>query len=133
MTCACTCALHVPGALLAICISQELFSPRTKTAYSRPNSVREAARARDALATTLYEHVFDEVVVLVNAALNPAAGVREGGDIGLLDVFGFEVLHVHCHVLCMCIAMCTACALHVHCMCTAVCAACIGPLSAFDP
>ena len=92
------------------CMFQELFSPRTKTAYSKPNSAREAARARDALATTLYARIFDEVVALVNAALVPAAGVREGGDIGLLDVFGFEVLptphalHAYCTHLCMCTA-----------------------------
>jgi hypothetical protein len=100
---------------------QELFSPRTKTTYSKPNSAREAARARDALATTLYARIFDEVVALVNTALVPAAGVREGGDIGLLDVFGFEVLHTpRAHALRHTAHLtCTACALRVHCMCTA--------------
>ena len=96
---------------------QELFSPRTKTAYSKPNSALEAARARDALATTLYARIFDEVVALVNAALVPAAGVREGGDIGLLDVFGFEVLLGTS----TCSVPHTSLALRVHCacMCTA--------------
>ena len=32
------------------------------------------------------------MVALVNHQLSPAPGVAAGGDIGLLDVFGFEVL-----------------------------------------
>ena len=122
----CMCMVHVHGACTlwacalraaVHCTHQELFSPRTKAAYSKPNSALEAVRARDALATTLYARIFDEVVALVNAALVPAAGVHEGGDIGLLDVFGFEVLLSTS----TCSVPPTSLGLRVHCacMCTA--------------
>ena len=35
-------------------LNRELFSPRSRTRYARPHSAREAAAARDALATALY-------------------------------------------------------------------------------
>jgi myosin heavy subunit len=59
-------------------------------------------RQRDTLARAAYERNFDAIVNSVNAALLPDAAVAEGLSsqrrelfIGLLDIFGSEVLPVN--------------------------------------
>lgn len=54
-------------------------------------SVSAAADARDALAKTLYQRLFDHLVTRVNTSLSPSNGkALQAEHVGLLDLFGFE-------------------------------------------
>ena len=54
----------------------------------------EAAEARDALTRHLYQHVFDFLVLRLNAHLAPPSSGGKGGEearsLMLLDIVGFE-------------------------------------------
>ena len=80
------CARNIRAGLETLCV---------------PKSVAEAGASRDAVARSIYARTFDWLVALVNANLNwcapggPGALSGAGGGagvIGLLDIFGFEVL-----------------------------------------
>lgn len=61
--------------------------PRTKT---------EAGNARDALARTIYKYLFNVLVTIINQALiGDGAGQTSDLFLGMLDIFGSEVLSVN--------------------------------------
>ncbi|CAI5747375.1 unnamed protein product [Peronospora destructor] len=66
-----------------------------RTVITRNDSVTvplasiEAAENRDALAKTIYSKMFDWMVVKINAAISTDGSCIEG-QIGVLDIFGFE-------------------------------------------
>ncbi|KAH7479029.1 Myosin-10 [Phytophthora ramorum] len=66
-----------------------------RTVITRNDSVTvplapvEAAENRDALAKTIYSKMFDWMVVKINAAISTDES-RISGQIGVLDIFGFE-------------------------------------------
>ena len=126
-----TCAVGGGGGgpIDARLLNLDILSPRTGRWHAKPITAREAAQARDALATSLYSAAFDEVVELMNHALRPTkpgggggggGGEGEGeGDVGLLDVFGFEVLPLNSFEQ-LCINYCNE-RLHAHYLaCTAL-------------
>ncbi|KAM9672387.1 LOW QUALITY PROTEIN: myosin-IIIa [Trichechus inunguis] len=59
----------------------------------RPNTVEKATDVRDAMAKTLYGHLFSWIVNRINSLLKHDASPSGNGDelsIGILDIFGFE-------------------------------------------
>ncbi len=65
------------------------------SSYNVPLNVEQAKGTRDALAKALYTRMFDWIVQAVNSAMATlAANLRESQIlcIGVLDIFGFEVI-----------------------------------------
>ncbi|KAM9954419.1 hypothetical protein ACTFIW_003961 [Dictyostelium discoideum] len=58
------------------------------TQYQVPQNPDQSAGLRDALAKTLYERIFDFIVVRVNKAMSFSGNCKV---IGVLDIYGFEV------------------------------------------
>lgn len=58
------------------------------TQYAVPQNPDQAASLRDALAKTIYERIFDYLVVKVNESMAYSGNSRV---IGVLDIYGFEV------------------------------------------
>ncbi|XP_077009619.1 myosin-IIIa [Tamandua tetradactyla] len=59
----------------------------------RPNTVEKATEVRDAMAKTLYGHLFSWIVNRINCLLKHDTSSSGNGDelsIGILDIFGFE-------------------------------------------
>lgn len=56
-----------------------------------PQPVGKCREARDALAKTIYDRVFNWVVECVNKAMQPTNKTKENVLIGILDVYGFEI------------------------------------------
>ncbi|XP_053428738.1 myosin-IIIa [Nycticebus coucang] len=59
----------------------------------RPNTVEKATDVRDAMAKTLYGHLFSWIVNHINSLLKYDSSPSGNGDelsIGILDIFGFE-------------------------------------------
>ena len=91
-----TAAEQVAASARALGVSDEALraslTSRTMRAradvYLVPLRQEEAAVARDGLAKELYSRLFDWLVASINAS---TADTREGlGEVGLLDIFGFE-------------------------------------------
>ncbi len=72
-----------------------------KEMYSVPLRSGMARDSRDAFAKAIYQHTFDWLVKKINLATSAeenysdAADVEEYGNIGLLDIFGFETFEVN--------------------------------------
>ena len=58
--------------------------------YNVPQNVVQATAARDALAKSLYDRLFDYLVAIVNVALEKM-GMTHAAVIGVLDIYGFEI------------------------------------------
>jgi myosin-1 len=58
--------------------------------YNVPQNVVQATAARDALAKSLYDRLFDYLVGIVNIALEKM-GMTHAAVIGVLDIYGFEI------------------------------------------
>eukprot|EP01097_Dermamoeba_algensis_P012068 TRINITY_DN966_c0_g1_i1.p1 TRINITY_DN966_c0_g1~~TRINITY_DN966_c0_g1_i1.p1 ORF type:complete len:1106 (+),score=323.31 TRINITY_DN966_c0_g1_i1:51-3368(+) len=58
--------------------------------YNVPQNVEQASAARDALSKSIYDRIFDWLVVQVNTALQKG-GSQARTVIGVLDIFGFEI------------------------------------------
>lgn len=65
---------------------------RRGSVYEVPMNPAQASAARDALAKSLYDHLFDWIVSRVNVALK--AKVASDLIIGVLDIYGFEIFTV---------------------------------------
>lgn len=63
---------------------------RTSVVYSNYTPI-VAAENRNALSKELYNRCFSWIVSKVNSVLNVSAGLSNGGMIGILDIFGFEI------------------------------------------
>ena len=65
---------------------------RRGSVYEVPMNKAQATAARDALAKSLYDHLFEWIVGRVNLAMKS----REQADliIGVLDIYGFEIFQV---------------------------------------
>jgi myosin-5 len=64
--------------------------------FTKPMTVEEAQRARDALAKHIYARIFGWVVDHINASLAPNATRRKSkGFIGVLDIYGFETFQTN--------------------------------------
>ena len=60
-----------------------------------PRTQTEACNARDALARTIYKYLFNVLVDIVNKALSGDAANSSDLFLGMLDIFGSEVLAVN--------------------------------------
>ena len=77
---------------LTIKIIETSRGGRRGSVYESPQNVAQAGAARDALAKSLYDHLFEWIVARVNVALKS----RQAADliIGVLDIYGFEIFTV---------------------------------------
>jgi myosin-1 len=57
--------------------------------FEKPLTPEDAVRARDALAMSLYQNAFRDIVVKLNASMETMGG--ESSRIGILDIYGFEI------------------------------------------
>ena len=87
-------SLEVGAELLqqAICTIQIRGGVGGET-LERPLSVAQAVNNRDTLAKAIYDKVFDKIVYQVNKSL--FVHREPGWNIGVLDIFGFEVFEVN--------------------------------------
>ena len=87
-----------PAVLEECMCNKELIINRERTLVKL--SPDQAKAQRNALATFLYSAVFDSLVVKINETLGKAGEENDGDtsskrDIGILDIFGFEVFAVN--------------------------------------
>lgn len=98
--------LSVPSAALEHAMTHQLIKTG-KEAISKPNTVANAEFTRDTLAKTLYVRLFRHIVASINSALalrksrleeddeyGDGGETREPPSVGVLDIFGFEVVAV---------------------------------------
>lgn len=65
---------------------------RRGSVYEVPMNKNQATAARDALAKSLYDHLFDWIVGRVNVAMKATS--QSDIIIGILDIYGFEIFQV---------------------------------------
>lgn len=59
------------------------------------NTAQAARDARDAMGKALYSRLFSWMVNKINMMLGAPASARVSGNIGVLDIFGFESLQIN--------------------------------------
>lgn len=74
---------------LTLRIMETARGGRRGSVYEVPLNIVQATAVRDALAKTLYFHLFDWIVDRVNASLAARGSVMN--TIGILDIYGFEI------------------------------------------
>ena len=89
--------LGVPFEVLDRSLRFTSFTIGSETIF-KPNPPQKATDARDALAKALYEGIFGWVQIILNRGLKSTSDSSQVGSrntIGILDIFGFEIMQVN--------------------------------------